>query len=103
MLHGMERKDCSCPAEQLCQRCYHRDRLALLAMADVAGQCLAERLCRGELRAAPQWPSTAEAMAIAADHVAHLTGDPKLRAELAAACSAGAAKWWHRRPARYRL
>jgi hypothetical protein len=94
---------CDCPAEQLCERCYGRELAVKARQADVVGQCWAERVCRGELRWRESWPEhEATTLAIAARKVEQLAADPRLRAELAVACSAGAAAWWQRRPARYR-
>lgn len=77
--------------------------MAKRGQADVLGQCWAERICRGELRAQPAWPQHEEkTLAIARRLVGRLAEDPRLVAELAVACSAGAAAWWVRRPARYR-
>jgi hypothetical protein len=71
--------------------------------AGVIGQCWAERICRGELRAEPAWPERGEkTIRIARRLVASLSKDPRLLDDLAAACSSGAAAWWQRRPARYR-
>jgi len=70
----------------------------------VIGQCWAERICRGDLRAQKAWPQHApKTLDIARRLVGRLTQDPRLLEELAAACSKGAADWWQRRPARYRI
>lgn len=96
-----------CPEDHLCGRCYARERFTKRGQADVIGQCWAERICRGALRAQPAWPehgaSGAKAFAIARRLVRALSKDPRLLDELAQACNAGAASWWQRRPARYRL
>ena len=92
-----------CTDEQLCERCYGRELLAKSRQARVIGQCWAERICRGELRAQPAWPEHSEkAIRIARRLVGTLVKDPRLLDELAAACSSGAAAWWQRRPERYR-
>ena len=70
-----------CPDDQLCDACCAHQLRATSPQADAIGQCWAERVCRGELRARPAWPEHA----------------------LAAVCSAGAAAWWQRRPAAYRI
>jgi hypothetical protein len=92
-----------CAEDQLCERCYGRELLAKCRQAGVIGQCWAERICRGELRAQPAWPERSEkAIQIARRLVGTLATDPRLLDELAAACSSGAAAWWKRRPDRYR-
>ncbi|HET9893207.1 MAG TPA: hypothetical protein VFQ42_22205 [Mycobacterium sp.] len=45
-----------CPEDNLCDSCYGRDRLIKRGQADVIGQCWAERICRGALRAREAWP-----------------------------------------------
>ena len=63
-------------------------------MAEVIGQCWAERVCGGEHRAREAWPEREErALAIARRKVAQLGRDPWLVDELAAVCSRGAAAW----------
>ncbi len=89
----------------LCPRCYGRELMAKRGQAAVIGQCWAERigLRHEELRAQPVWPEHEErTLAIARRLVRQLTQDPRLIDELAAACNAGAAAWWLRRPERYR-
>jgi len=93
-----------CTDERLCECCYGRELMAKRRQASVIGQCWAERICRGELRARPAWPEHDEkAIHIARRLVSRLAQDPRLLHELAAACSQGAAAWWARRPARYRM
>jgi hypothetical protein len=95
--------DC-CAIDQLCDRCYGRELTAKRPQARVVGECWAERVCRGELRAIAVWPERDDkAMRIARRLVGALAKDPRLIDELATACSDGAAAWWQRRPARYRL
>ena len=68
------------------------------------GQCWAERICRGDLRAQSAWPEHEPKMLVIARRlVGRLTQDPRLLAELAVACSKGAVDWRQRRPARYRI
>src|ERR1043166_309038 len=90
----MRQRNCNCPDNELCQRCYERDRPTLLRHADALGQCLAERLCRGELRALAEWPSTSATLQMVTDEVAALTADDRMRRECARACADGAATWW---------
>lgn len=93
-----------CAEDRLCERCYGRELLAKRRQAGVIGQCWAERICRGELRAQPSWPEHGDkAIHIARRLVSRLAQDPRLLDELAVACSSGAAAWWARRPARYRI
>jgi len=93
----------TCVPAGLCPRCYGRELMAKRGQADVIGQCWAERICRGELRAREAWPEHDEkAIGIARRLVRRLAEDPRLLDELAAACNAGAAARWARRPARYR-
>jgi hypothetical protein len=88
---------------QLCDDCLGRELLAKRGQADVLGQCWAERICRGELRARDAWPTLEEkTLQIARRQVRSLAKDPRLIDKLAVACSAGAAAWWQRRPPRYR-
>jgi hypothetical protein len=94
---------CTCQPEQLCERCYGRELTAKRGQARVLGETWGERICRGELRRRETWPrGEAKTLAIACRLVASLAVDPRLVAELAAVCDAGAAAWWARRPARYR-
>jgi hypothetical protein len=94
---------CTCRPEQLCQQCYGRELTAKRGQARVLGEAWAERICRGELRRHEAWPrGEAKTLTIACRLVAGLAIDPRLIAELAAFCDAGAAAWWGRRPARYR-
>lgn len=93
-----------CPDERLCEHCYGRERMVKRRQAGVIGQCWAERICRGELRAQPAWPEHSDrAFEIARRLVGPLARDPRLLDDLAAACLGGAAAWWQRRPARYRV
>ena len=95
--------DC-CASERLCDRCYGRELTAKRPQARVVGECWAERICRGELRAIAAWPEHGDkAIRIARRLVGALAKDPRLIDELAVACSHGAAAWWQRRPPRYRL
>lgn len=99
----MQRHDCTCPDTELCASCFGRALLAALGQAAVIGQCWAERVCRGELRARDAWPEHDErTLAIARRKVASLTRDPRMIEELARACSSAAAAWWERRGERYR-
>jgi hypothetical protein len=94
---------CVCPADQLCERCYSRELIVKSRQADVVGQCWAERTARHpEHRGRTSWPDDERSRAIAVRLVENLAADQRLRAELAAACVAGAATWWRRRPAGYR-
>ena len=94
---------CDCPSAALCDACFERELGAKHGQAEVLGQVWAEAICRGELRKREAWPELEpKTVAIALRKVAPLTPDPRLRAELARACSAGAAAWWARRPERYR-
>jgi hypothetical protein len=94
---------CTCDPAELCDACLGRERFAKRGMADVIGQCWAERVCRGEHQARAAWPEReGRTLAIARRKVAQLARDPRLVDELAAVCSRGAAAWWDRRPARYR-
>ena len=93
-----------CTEEFLCASCYARELFVKRGQANVIGQCWAERICRGELRAREAWPAhEGKAAEMARDKVRYLTRDPRMLEELAAACTAGAAAWWQRRPARYRM
>jgi hypothetical protein len=93
-----------CVDDHLCEHCYGRELLAKCRQAGVIGQCWAERICRGDLRAQPAWPERDDkAIRIARRLVATLARDPRLLDALAAACSSGAAAWWQRRPERYRV
>ncbi|TMQ03602.1 MAG: hypothetical protein E6J90_31345 [Deltaproteobacteria bacterium] len=93
-----------CPDDQLCEHCYGRELVVKRRQARVIGQCWAERICRGELRAQAAWPEHgARTMRIARRLVGTLVKDPRLLDDLAAACSRGAAAWWERRPPRYRV
>ena len=91
-----------CPDDVLCDRCFGRELTAKRGQARVVGQCWAERVCRGELRAQPAWPETDKALQIARRLVGALAKDPRLVDDLATACLGGAATWWQRRPPRYR-
>lgn len=95
-----------CAEDCLCELCYGRELLAKCRQAGVIGQCWAERICRGGLKAQPAWPLHGEqgdrALRIARRLVGTLAKDPRLLDELARACSRGAAAWWLRRPERYR-
>lgn len=92
-----------CTADALCERCYGRELVVKARQADVVGQCWAERTARHPAhRGRASWPDDERALAIATRLIAQLSADPRLRAELAGACVAGAAAWWRRRPAGYR-
>lgn len=92
-----------CTDAALCEHCYGRELMVKRRQAGVIGQCWAERICRGELRAEPAWPEHGDrTIQIARRLVRSLARDPRLLDQLAAACSSGAAMWWQRRPARYR-
>lgn len=91
-----------CTDDVLCDRCLGRELTAKRGQARVVGQCWAERICRGDLRVQPAWPDSDKALRIARRLVGALARDPRLVDDLAAACLAGAAAWWQRRPARYR-
>jgi hypothetical protein len=94
---------CSCPADQLCVACYGRELTAKRGQARVLGETWAERICRGELCQRESWPrGETRTLSIACRLVRQLGADPRLVAELAAVCDAGAAAWWTRRPERYR-
>lgn len=94
---------CTCAPAALCAGCYARELLAQRGQAEVVGQCWAERVARRpEHRGRASWPNDARALELAVGKVAQLAADPRLRAELARACLAGAAAWWARRPERYR-
>lgn len=94
---------CTCLPDALCDRCFGRELMAKRGQADVIGQCWAERVARDPAhRGRASWPTDDRALAIARRKVANLAADPRLLEELAAACVAGAAAWWVRRPARYR-
>lgn len=94
---------CTCDPTELCERCYGRELAVKARQADVIGQCWAERAARHqEHRGRASWPSGERALAIAERLVEHLAADPRLRAELAKACVAGAGAWWERRPTGYR-
>lgn len=96
--------DHRCIDDQLCDRCYGRELLAKRGQACAIGQLWAERVCRGGLRAQPAWPEhEPKTLAIARRLVARLVRDQRLLDALARACSAGAAAWWQRRPAQYRI
>ncbi len=90
---------------ELSEQAYGRALFAKRGQAAQLGECWAERICRGDLRAQPVWPEHDEkALVIARQLVASLAkNDPRLLDELARACSAGAAAWWERRPMRYRV
>ena len=93
-----------CVDRDLCERCYGRELAAKYLQARVMGECWAERICRGELRGRDEWPERdAKALEIARRLVAPLGKDHRLVDALAEACSSGAAAWWRRRPARYRV
>ena len=95
--------DC-CAPEQLCDRCFARALTAKRPQARVVGECWAERICRGAARGVAEWPErTDKTLRIARRLVGPLAKDPRLLDELAIACSRGAAAWWERRPARYRM
>jgi hypothetical protein len=71
--------------------------------ARVVGEVWAEEVGRRpEHRGRDSWPDDVRAIAIAERKVEQLAADPRLRAELAKLCVAGAAAWWERRPAGYR-
>lgn len=91
-----------CSPAALCGRCYGSELLSKRGQADVLGQCWAERVARRPEFRDRAWPNDERALAMAVAKVANLTPDPRLRAELAKACLAGAAAWWARRPAHYR-
>jgi|ERR1051325_928648 hypothetical protein len=83
-----------CTDDQLCEHCYGRELLAKCRQAEVIGQCWAERICRGELRAQPSWPEHDErTLLVARRLVGAVAKDPRLLRELAAACSRGASAW----------
>lgn len=93
-----------CTYASMCERCYGRELAIRRPQARVLGQCWAERVCRGERRAVETWPTEdPKVLAIARRLVAQLAADPRLLDAFAAACSQGAAAWWARRPAKYRL
>lgn len=92
-----------CADGELCDRCFGRELTAKRLQARVVGECWAERVCRGALRAQPRWPENEKAFRIARRLVATLAKDPRLLDRLAIACVDGAAAWWLRRPDRYRL
>jgi len=48
--------DVTCTPGGLGARCYGHELMAKGRQAGVVGQCWAERICRGELRARPAWP-----------------------------------------------
>ena len=92
-----------CREDWLCELCFRQELLAKLRQARVIGRAWAEGICTGELRAQPIWPEqSAKTLTIARRLVGLLAKDPRLLDELAAACSAGAAEWWDRRPDQYR-
>lgn len=91
-----------CADEELCERCFGRELTAKRLQARVVGECWAERVCRGALRAKPCWPQDDKALQIARRLVGTLAKDPRLLDQLAFACVGGAAAWWQRRPPRYR-
>ena len=92
-----------CDDDQLCERCFGRELTAKRGQARVVGECWAERICRGALRAKPVWPEhDGKALRIARRLVLTLAKDPRLIDKLAVACNGGAAAWWQRRPERYR-
>lgn len=94
---------CDCRSVQLCEGCYGRELTSKRGQARVLGETWAERICRGELRQHECWPrGDPKTLTVAIRLVKQLTSDPRLAAELAAICDAGAAAWWARRPARYR-
>jgi hypothetical protein len=92
-----------CVEHELCEACYGRELTAKRPQARVVGECWAERICRGELRAQPAWPESERALAIARRLVGALAKDSRLLDELALGCVRGAAAWWQRRPPRYRI
>lgn len=92
-----------CEPAALCDACYGRELAVKSRQANVAGQCWAERVARRpEFRGRESWPDDARALELATAKVVNLSPDPRLRADLARACLAGAAAWWARRPPRYR-
>jgi hypothetical protein len=94
---------CTCLPEALCERCYGRELFAKRGQARVLGEQWAENVGRRpKHRRHVSWPDDEATLAIAARKVVNLTADPRLRAELATLCLAGAAAWWARRPERYR-
>lgn len=92
-----------CTAATLCERCFGRELAIRRPAARTIGACWAERVCRGEARRQDAWPETDNARAIARRKVGQLTSDPRLVELFAAACMSGAAAWWAKRPAKYRL
>lgn len=93
-----------CAENQLCDRCFGRELTKKCSQARVIGECWAERICRGPLRAQPAWPGPDDkTLRIARRLVRTLGRDPRLLDQLAVACVIGAAAWWQRRPQRYRL
>ena len=93
-----------CTAEALCDRCYGSELADKRPQARVAGQCWAESICRGDLRARETWPTEdAKTLAIARRKMASLARDPRMVEPLPLACSQGAAAWWLARPAMYRV
>ena len=93
-----------CPDDKPCDACCAHQLRAAGPQADAIGQCWAEHVCRGELRARPAWPEhEPKTLAIARRKVGALARDPRLLDALAAICSAAAAAWWQRRPAAYRI
>lgn len=106
MIHVCTSGEPSCASAQLCAGCYAERLLSARRQAAVLGQCWAERigLNHEELRAQPAWPEHGEkTIRIARRLVSRLTQDPRMIDELARACTDGAARWWERRPERYRV
>lgn len=95
-------RTCTCPDDALCPACYGHALFAARPQAVTLGACWAERVARTEHRRRAAWPTEGKVLDQAARQVASLAADPRLRAELAAACMEGAAAWWAARPARYR-
>jgi len=70
-----------CRPEGLCAGCYGRELMEKRGQAALIGQCWAERICRGALRAQPAWPTHDErTLRMARDKVAQSTRDPRFLA-----------------------
>lgn len=95
-----------CLPQMLCWRCLPRERKEKMPMARTIGICWAELVARrfARWRARESWPTETETAArFARAKVQHLARDPRLLAELLAACLAGAELWWLQRPGQYRM
>lgn len=89
-----------CRPERLCDPCLGRELFAKKGQAEALGQVWAEKICHKVTFT--EWPRGPHVTAIARQKVQVLTRDRRLWGELAAACEAGAASWWARRPVRCR-